>query len=143
QEKEVVDGKLAGLLSALKNLDNLIKCHRPSPTVESSSEENQNRNPFASENVASPITPKQFVKFVKGSDSQSKSKTDEKETPEKTPVKNAKQYRKPNKKPNVRGNQRNWNNLKSHQLGLDFVMKKKACFNSGDFNHLAYECRKR
>nr|GFC66280.1 hypothetical protein [Tanacetum cinerariifolium] len=55
-------------------------------------------------------------KFVKASDSQSKSKTDEKETPKKPPVKNAKQYRKSNKKPNVRGNQRNWNNLKSHHL---------------------------
>nr|GFC42968.1 hypothetical protein [Tanacetum cinerariifolium] len=33
--------------------------------------------------------------------------------------------------------------LKSHQLGPDFVMKKKACFKCGDFNHLAYECRKR
>nr|GFA97802.1 ribonuclease H-like domain-containing protein [Tanacetum cinerariifolium] len=111
QEKEVVDGKLAGLLSASKDLDNLIesqrsdkskeglgytvvppltaqlylspkkdlswvdlpKCadntvtdySRPSPTVESSLEKDQNRNPFASENVASPITPKQFVKFVK------------------------------------------------------------------------------
>nr|GEX69296.1 hypothetical protein [Tanacetum cinerariifolium] len=80
---------------------------RPSPTIESSSEEDQNKNPSASENVASPITPKQFVKFVKASDSQSKSKTDEKETPEKPPVKDAKKYRKPNKKPNVRGNQRN------------------------------------
>nr|GFB41275.1 hypothetical protein [Tanacetum cinerariifolium] len=28
-----------------------------------------------------------------------------------------------------RGNHRNWNNLKSHQLGPDFLMKKKACFN--------------
>nr|GFB60487.1 hypothetical protein [Tanacetum cinerariifolium] len=53
------------------------------------------------------------------------------------------QYRKPNKKPNVKGNQRNSNNLKSHQLRPDFVKKKKACFNCGDFNHLAYECRKR
>nr|GEZ95910.1 ubiquitin hydrolase [Tanacetum cinerariifolium] len=185
QEKEVVDGKLASLLSASKDLDNLIESQRsdkskeglgytavplpvaqlylspkkdlswtglpdcaddtvtdysrPSPTVESSSEEDQKKNPSAFENVASPITPKQFVKFVKASDSQSKSKTDEKETPEKLPVKNAEQYRKPNKKPNVRGNQRNWNNLKSHQLGPDFVMKKKACFNCGDFNHLAYE----
>nr|GEZ63991.1 ribonuclease H-like domain-containing protein [Tanacetum cinerariifolium] len=143
QEKEVVDGKLVGLLLASKNLDNLIESQRSSPTVESSSEEDQNKNPSASENVASPITPKQFVKFVKASDSQSKSKTDEKETPEKPPVKNAEQYRKPNKKPNVIGNQKNWNNLKSHQLGPDFVMKKKACFNCGDFNHLAYECRKR
>nr|GEX04327.1 hypothetical protein [Tanacetum cinerariifolium] len=66
-----------------------------------------------------------------------------KETPKKPPVKYAKQYRKPNKKPNVRGNQRNWNNLKSHQLGPDFVMKKKACFNYGNFNHLASDCRKR
>nr|GEZ13223.1 retrovirus-related Pol polyprotein from transposon TNT 1-94 [Tanacetum cinerariifolium] len=145
QEKEVVDGKLAGLLTASKDLDNLIESQRsdkskeglgytavppllaqlylsptkdlswtglpervddtvtdysrPSPTVESSSEEDQNRNPFVYENVASPITPKPFVKFVKASDSQSRS-------------------------PN-------------------FVMKKKACFNCGDFNHLAYECRKR
>nr|GEU38387.1 hypothetical protein [Tanacetum cinerariifolium] len=156
QEKEVVDGKLTGLLTASKDLDNLIESQsldkskeecaddtvtdysRPSPTVESSSEEYQNRNPSVFENVASPITPKPFIKFVKANDSQSKSKTDEKETPKKPSVKYAEQYRKPNKKPNVRGNQRNWNNLKSHQLGPDFVMKKKACFNCGDFNHLAY-----
>nr|GEV11457.1 hypothetical protein [Tanacetum cinerariifolium] len=80
---------------------------RPSPTVESSSEEDQNRNPSAFENVASAITPKKFVKFLKASDSQSKSQTEEKETPEKPPVKNAKQYRKPNKKRNVRGNHKN------------------------------------
>nr|GFC79606.1 ubiquitin hydrolase [Tanacetum cinerariifolium] len=123
--------------------DTVTDYSRPSPTVESSSEEDQNRNPSASENVASPVTPKQFVKFVKASDSQSETKTDEKETPKKTLVKIAEQYRKPNKKPNVKGNQRNWNNLKSHQLGPDFVMKKKACFNCDDFNHLAYECRKR
>nr|GEX40829.1 hypothetical protein [Tanacetum cinerariifolium] len=125
QEKEVVDGKLAGLLTASKDFDNLIesqrsdKCKeecaddtvtdysRPSPTIESSSEDDQNRNPSVSKNVASPITPKPFVKFVKESDSRSKSKTDEKETPKKPPVKYAKQYRKPNKKPNVRGNKRN------------------------------------
>nr|GFB03867.1 hypothetical protein [Tanacetum cinerariifolium] len=77
------------------------------PLPESSSEEDQNRNPSASENVASPITPKQFVKFVKASDSQSETKTDEKETPKKTLVKIDEQYRKPNKKPNVRGNQKN------------------------------------
>nr|GFB96143.1 hypothetical protein [Tanacetum cinerariifolium] len=61
----------------------------------------------------------------KASNNQSKSKTDEKETPKKPPVKYAEQYRKPNKKPNVRGNQRNWNNLKSHQLGPNFVIKRK------------------
>nr|GEV34409.1 hypothetical protein [Tanacetum cinerariifolium] len=189
QEKEGVDGKLAGLLTASKDLDNLIESQRldknkeglgyttvppspaqlylspkkdlswtglsecaddtvtnysrPSPTIESTLEDDQNRNLFVFETVASPITPKPFIKFVKLKDSQSKSKTDKKETPKKPPVKYAEQYIKPNKKHNVRGNQRNWNNLKSHQLGPDFVMKKKACFNCGDFNHLAYDCRKR
>nr|GEY85749.1 hypothetical protein [Tanacetum cinerariifolium] len=123
--------------------DTVTDYSRPSPTVESTSEDDQNRNPFVSVNVPSPITPKPFIKFVKPKDSQSKSKTDKKESPKKPPVKYAKQYRKPNKKPNVRGNQRNWNNLKSHQLGPELVMKKKACFNCGNFNHLAYECRKR
>nr|GEZ82199.1 ribonuclease H-like domain-containing protein [Tanacetum cinerariifolium] len=87
--------------------DTVTDYSRPSPTIESSSKEDQNRNPSASENVASPITPKQFFKFVKASDSQSKSKTDEKETPQAPSVSNAEQYRKPIKKPNVRGNQRN------------------------------------
>nr|GFC87877.1 hypothetical protein [Tanacetum cinerariifolium] len=67
----------------------VIDYSRPSPTVESSSEEDQNGNPSVSENVASPITPKPFVKFVKSSDSQSKNKTDEKETPKKPPIKYA------------------------------------------------------
>nr|GEV87518.1 hypothetical protein [Tanacetum cinerariifolium] len=73
QEKEGVDGKLVGLLTASKDLDNLIESQRPSPTVESTSEEDQNRNPFVSENVASPITSKPFIKFVKPKDSQSES----------------------------------------------------------------------
>nr|GEW32980.1 ribonuclease H-like domain-containing protein [Tanacetum cinerariifolium] len=143
QEKERVDGKLAGLLTASKDLDNLIESQRsdknkewlgytvvppptaqlylspkkdlswtclpecaddtvtdysrPSPTVESTSEEDQNKNPSVSENVASPVTPKPFIKFVKPKDSQSKSKTNKKESPKKSPVKYAKQY---NKKPN-------------------------------------------
>nr|GEW65111.1 ribonuclease H-like domain-containing protein [Tanacetum cinerariifolium] len=58
QEKEVVDGKLAGLLSASKDLDNLIESQRPSPTVEGFLEEDKNRNPSPSENVASPNIPK-------------------------------------------------------------------------------------
>nr|GFC02228.1 ubiquitin hydrolase [Tanacetum cinerariifolium] len=109
----------------------------PSPTVESISKYDQNRNP--SETVASLITSKPFIKFVRPKYNQSDSKTDTKETPKKPPVKHAEQYKKPNMKPKARGNQRNWNNLKSQQLGPDFVMKKKACFNCGDFNHLAYE----
>nr|GFA82158.1 hypothetical protein [Tanacetum cinerariifolium] len=123
--------------------DTVTDYSRPSPTVESTPEDDQNRNPSVFETVASPITSKPFIKFVKPKDSQSESKTDKKETPKKPSVKYAEQYIKPNKKPNVKGNQRNWNNLKSYQLGPDFVMKKKACFNCGDFNHLVSDCRKR
>nr|GEY79209.1 hypothetical protein [Tanacetum cinerariifolium] len=145
QEKEGVDGKLAGLLTALKDLDNLIESQRleknkeglgytavppptaqlylslkkdlswtglpecaddtvtdysrPSPTAECISEDDQNRNTSVSETIASPITSKPFIKFVRTKDSQSDSKTDKKETPKKPPVKYAEQYRKPNMKP--------------------------------------------
>nr|GFB16456.1 ubiquitin hydrolase [Tanacetum cinerariifolium] len=69
--------------------------------------------------------------------------TNKAETLKKPTVKYAEMYKRPSKKPTVRGYQRNWNKLKTQQLGPDFVMKKKACFNCGDFNHLAYDCRKR
>nr|GFB51317.1 hypothetical protein [Tanacetum cinerariifolium] len=92
--------------------DTVTDYSRPSPTVESNSEDDENRNPSVFKNVPSPIAPKPFIKFVKPKDSQSKSKTDKKETPKKPPIKYDEQHRKPNKKPNVRGNQRNWNNLK-------------------------------
>nr|GEY74601.1 putative ribonuclease H-like domain-containing protein [Tanacetum cinerariifolium] len=118
---------------------------RPAPTIESSPDDAQKRNTSVTETEASPsaISPKSFIKFVKANDSPNNSKTDKAETTKKPHVKYAEQYRKPTKKPNVRGNQRNWNNLKSHQLGPNFVIKKNACFNYGDFNHLAYDCRKR
>nr|GEW41948.1 hypothetical protein [Tanacetum cinerariifolium] len=125
--------------------DTVTDYSRPSPTMESTLGDDQNRNSSVPETDASPstITSKPFIKFVKPNDSPSKSKTGKTETLEKPPVKYAEQYRKPNKKPNVRGNKRNWNNLKSHQLGPNFVMKKKVCFNCGDSNHLAYNYRKR
>nr|GEZ72238.1 hypothetical protein [Tanacetum cinerariifolium] len=87
--------------------ETLTDYNRPEPTVESSPVDDKKRNPSVFKTIASPIIPKPFVKFVKASNSQSKSKTDEIETPKKSPVKYAEQYRKTNKKPNVRGNQRN------------------------------------
>nr|GEZ97302.1 hypothetical protein [Tanacetum cinerariifolium] len=69
--------------------DTVTDYSRPSPTVESTSEEGQNKNSSTSEDVASPITPKSFVKFVKSKDFQSKSKTNKKETPKKPQVKYA------------------------------------------------------
>nr|GEV30028.1 hypothetical protein [Tanacetum cinerariifolium] len=125
--------------------DTITNYSRPSPAIESTSDDAQNRNHSVTKTEASPstISPKPFINFVKANDSPTKSKTDKVETAKKLPVKYAEQYRKPIKKPNARGNQRNWNNQKSHHLGPNFVMKKKACFNYGDFNHLAYDCRKR
>nr|GFA28963.1 ubiquitin hydrolase [Tanacetum cinerariifolium] len=90
----------------------------------------------------STISPKPFIKFVKANDNPTKSKTDKVETAKKPPVKYAKQYKKPTKKPTVRGNQRNWNNLKSQQLGANYLMKKKACYNYGGIDHLSYDCGK-
>nr|GEV46174.1 integrase, catalytic region, zinc finger, CCHC-type, peptidase aspartic, catalytic [Tanacetum cinerariifolium] len=192
EEKEGVDGKLAGLLTASKDLDNLIGSQRsdknkeglgysvvpppiaqiyssskkdlswtglpefaddtitdysrPSPAIESTSDDAQNKNPFDTETGASDSTilSKHAIKFVKAVDrAAERSTTTKDKAVKKSSVRYAKLYRKPLKKPNVRGNQRNWNNLKSHQLGPNFVMKKKTCFNCGDFNHLAYDCRKR
>nr|GEW55265.1 hypothetical protein [Tanacetum cinerariifolium] len=42
--------------------------------------------------------------------------------------------------PGVRGNQRNWNNQKSQQLGKDFMMQNKACYNCCSFDHLEFNC---
>nr|GEX21510.1 putative ribonuclease H-like domain-containing protein [Tanacetum cinerariifolium] len=53
------------------------------------------------------------------------------------PVKYAEMYR----QQRPRGNQRNWNNLKSHQIGGNFVMYNKDCYACGSFNHLHARCK--
>nr|GEZ79248.1 ribonuclease H-like domain-containing protein [Tanacetum cinerariifolium] len=121
--------------------DTVTDYSRPSPAIESTSDDAQNRNPSVTETKASPntISPKPFIKFVKATDRSIKTKTAKVKTA-KPAVKYAAMYSKPSKSSNVRGKQRNWNNLKSHQLGTNFVIKKKECFNCGDFNHLTYDC---
>nr|GFA19464.1 ribonuclease H-like domain-containing protein [Tanacetum cinerariifolium] len=84
--------------------DTLTDYSRPSPAIESTLYDAQNRNP--SEASPSTISPKPFIKFVKENDSSTKSKTDKAEKDKKPLVRYAEQYRKPTKKPNVRGNQR-------------------------------------
>nr|GEU81277.1 hypothetical protein [Tanacetum cinerariifolium] len=119
--------------------DTVTDYSRPSPTIESTSTEDQNKDTSTSEDVASTNPPKPFVKFVKPKDGQPESKSKEQETPKKSQVKYPEQNRHSNKRP--KGNQRNWNNLKSYQLGPEFVLHKKPCFNYGDFSHLANDCR--
>nr|GEX52135.1 putative reverse transcriptase domain-containing protein [Tanacetum cinerariifolium] len=162
-EKDGVEGKLAGLLTASKDLDNLIESQRsdknkeglgysvvpppiaqiysspkkdlswtglpefaddtitnysrPSPTIESTSGDDLNRNSSTSENRESTdsILSKPAVKFVKVAE---RSTTNKVETVKKPSVRYAEMYRRPTKKSTVRGNQQNWNNLKSQQLGV-------------------------
>ncbi|GJU17092.1 retrovirus-related pol polyprotein from transposon TNT 1-94 [Tanacetum coccineum] len=61
------------------------------------------------------------------------------EKPVRKPVKYAEMYR----SQKLRGNQKNWNNLKSQQLGNEFVMNNKACFACGSFNHLIKDCKRK
>nr|GEX64575.1 hypothetical protein [Tanacetum cinerariifolium] len=107
-EMDGVDGKLAGLLSASKNLNNLIESQRPSPTVESTTEDGQNKNSFASKNgePTDSILSKPTVKFVKAFDKPAERPTINKaKTVKKPTVKYEEMYRTPSKKPTVRGNQ--------------------------------------
>nr|GEZ34626.1 ribonuclease H-like domain-containing protein [Tanacetum cinerariifolium] len=123
--------------------DTVTDYSRPSPTIESSSDDVQNRNPSVTKTEAShsTISSKPFIKFVKAANRPTEDKIDKKETAKKPTVKYAKLYRRTSKSSKVRGNQRNWNNLKSQQLGENFVKKNKACFNCGHFDHLSYDCR--
>nr|GEZ54010.1 ribonuclease H-like domain-containing protein [Tanacetum cinerariifolium] len=151
KEKEGLESKMTGFQSASKDLDSLLESQRsdknkegPSPAIESTSDDVQNRNPYVTETEASPstISSKPFIKFVKAADRPTKDKTDKYETAKKPTVKCAESYRKTTKSSNVRGNQRNWNNLKSQQLGKNFLMKK-ACYNCGSVDHLSYNYGKR
>nr|GEY56358.1 hypothetical protein [Tanacetum cinerariifolium] len=68
--------------------DTITNYSRPSPAIESTSDDAQNRNPSVTETEASPstISPKPFIKFVKENDSPTKSKVDKAETARKPPV---------------------------------------------------------
>nr|GFA17774.1 hypothetical protein [Tanacetum cinerariifolium] len=69
--------------------DTVTDYSRPAPTVESSPDDAQNKNPSVSKTKASPtaISPKSFIKFVKANDSQSNSMTDKAKTAKKPHVK--------------------------------------------------------
>nr|GEU58669.1 ubiquitin hydrolase [Tanacetum cinerariifolium] len=159
KEKEGLDTKLTGFQTASKDLDNLLESQRtdknkeddtitdysrPSPAIESNSDDLQNRNSSVTKTKESLsiILSKPAIKFVKAADRPTESKKDKVETAKKPAVKYAKMYKRTSKSSNVRGNQRNWNNLKSQQSGNNFLMKNKACFNCGQFDHLSYDCGK-
>nr|GEZ29544.1 hypothetical protein [Tanacetum cinerariifolium] len=107
--------------------DTVTDYSRPAPTVESSPDDAQNKNPSVTATEASPsiISPEPFIKFVKANDSLTKSKTDKVKTAKKPPVKYAEQYRKPTKKTNG-----------SSQNNID----DKGYWNSGCSRHMTDEC---
>nr|GEW48648.1 ribonuclease H-like domain-containing protein [Tanacetum cinerariifolium] len=107
QEKEGVDGKLAGLLTASKDLDGLIE----------SQIADMNKEGLGYSAVPPPpaqiySSPKKDLSWTGLLEFADDTVTD---------------YSRPS--PTIES--------------PDLVLKKKACFNYGDFNHLGYDCRKR
>nr|GEU35304.1 ribonuclease H-like domain-containing protein [Tanacetum cinerariifolium] len=122
--------------------DTITDYSRPSPSIESNSSDLQNSNSSVFEHGESSesIMSKPMIKFVNASDRTIDIKTNKVEASRKPSIKYAEMYRNTHRCPKVKGNQRNWNNLETHQLGKNFLMKNKACFKCGHFDHLAYDC---
>nr|GFA68178.1 hypothetical protein [Tanacetum cinerariifolium] len=102
--------------------DTITDYSRPSLSIKSNPSDLQNIDSFVFENEESleSIMSKPMIKFAKAADSPTVIKTNKVETVRKLSVKYAEMYRNTTKSPKVRGNQRNWNNLKTQQLGKDF-----------------------
>nr|GEU33739.1 hypothetical protein [Tanacetum cinerariifolium] len=129
--------------------DTVTDYTRPTPCIDVSknvSKEQEERlksnNPSfleqggSSDNVMS----KPMIKFVKESDCLNATKVNNTKNARKPTVKYADMYRNTSQSPRVWGNQRNWNNKKFQQLGKDFMMQNKACYNYGSFDHLDFNC---
>nr|GEU56995.1 ubiquitin hydrolase [Tanacetum cinerariifolium] len=153
-EKEGLESKLTVYSPPKKDMswtglsefadDTITNYSRPSTTIESNTNDT-NKNSYVTESRESSniITSKPAIKFVKAVDRPAERPTTDKvETTKKPSLIYAELYRKTTKSSKIRGNQRNWNNLKSHQLGANFMMKKKACYNCGGIDHLSYDCGK-
>nr|GEY22791.1 ribonuclease H-like domain-containing protein [Tanacetum cinerariifolium] len=143
KEKGELDTKLTGFQTASKNLDNLLESQKsdknkeglgysavPPPPAQVYSPPKKDMSwtglpEFVDDTITDYSRP---TPTVETTDRTTETKTSKVKTA-KPAVKYAAMYSKPSKSYNVRRNQRNWNNLKSHQLGANFVMKKKACFN--------------
>nr|GEV28677.1 hypothetical protein [Tanacetum cinerariifolium] len=122
--------------------DTFTNYNRPTPSIDTSkcnTSDLQSSNFSISEHRESSgsIMSKPMIKFVKAADCP---RTNNTENARKSTVKYAEMYGNTSKSSKVKGNQRNWNNLKSQQLGKYFLMQNKACFKCGYFDHLASDC---
>nr|GEV80317.1 hypothetical protein [Tanacetum cinerariifolium] len=86
--------------------DTVTDYSRPSPAIENTSDDAQNRNPSVPETEASSstISSKPFIKFVKAANPPTVAKSDKKETVRKPSVKYDELYRKPTKRKFPTGN---------------------------------------
>nr|GEW53091.1 ribonuclease H-like domain-containing protein [Tanacetum cinerariifolium] len=82
------------------------------------------------------VVSKPMIKFVKESSCPNVTKVNNTKNARKPTVKYVEMYRNTSQTLRVMGNQRNRNNKKSQQLGKDFMMQNKACYNYGSFDHL-------
>nr|GEX24694.1 ribonuclease H-like domain-containing protein [Tanacetum cinerariifolium] len=91
KEKEGLDSKLTGFQSTSKDLDTLLGSQRPSPNIESKSNDLQNNSSSVSENgeLTSSILSKPEIKFVKAADSPTVIKINKDETVRKPSIKYA------------------------------------------------------
>nr|GEU56190.1 hypothetical protein [Tanacetum cinerariifolium] len=125
--------------------DIVTEYSRPTPSIDTSKSDTsdlQSSNFFISGlgELSGSIMSKPMIKFVKTANCHGVIKTNKIKTARKSPVKYVEMYKNTSKSPKVMGNQCNWNNLKSQQLGKDFLMQNKACFKCGYFDHLASNC---
>ncbi|GJU49063.1 ribonuclease H-like domain-containing protein [Tanacetum coccineum] len=123
--------------------DNVTDYTRPTPSVDVTNNELDGNNMSIYEHggTSSNVVSKHVINFIKGTSTPNVTKVYNTKNIRKPPsVKYAEMYKNTSKSLRVRGNQRNWNNLKSQQLGKDFVMQNKACFKCGCFDHLAANC---
>ncbi|GKC39495.1 ribonuclease H-like domain-containing protein [Tanacetum coccineum] len=125
--------------------DTVTDYTRPTPSVDVSKDvrsdlDGNNTSIFEQGETSGSNMSRPMIKFVKESGCPNAIKINNTENTRKPTVKYAEMYRDTSKSPKVRGNQRNWNNLKSQQLGKDFLMQNKACYKCGYFDHLASNC---
>ncbi|GJY21049.1 ribonuclease H-like domain-containing protein [Tanacetum coccineum] len=145
KEKESIDYKLAGF-GLPKFVDDTVTDYtRPTPSVDVSNDvksdlDGNNTSIFEQGETSCSNMSRPMIKFMKESDCPNAIKVNNTEKVRKPTVKYAEMYRNTSKSHRVRGNQRNWNNLKSQQLGKDFLMQNKACYKCGYFDHLASNC---
>ncbi|GJR92806.1 putative ribonuclease H-like domain-containing protein [Tanacetum coccineum] len=132
KEKESIDFKIEKFENASKDLDSLLGSQRPDKDKKGLGFNEPTPSVDVSKGVSSEL---------EETGCPSVSKTKNTENSRKPTVKYAEMYRNISQSPRVRGNQRNWNNQKSQQLGKEFVMKNKACYNCGSFEHLKFECK--